>query len=500
MVNTLAQYVRLLFKVIISLYSTRLVLGALGQNDYGIYSLVGGVVVMLGFMTNAMVVTTQRHLSYLYGKKDVNAVRATFSNCLLLHILISVTLAIVLLLLEPVLFERVLVIDAERVAVAMWVYRFAVAALCLTFIVAPYRALYIARENIVYISVIDVIDSFLRLIIAVMLYHVSYDRLAAYGFLMVLISVVNYFLLAVYGRVRFAECLLLPRRKDVELRQMRQIVGFAGWTIYSMGCVLGRSQGMAVLLNRFFGTMINTAYGIANQVFASVSYVAQSVVNAMSPQIVKSEGAGDRQRMLRLAAYTSKFSLLLLALVVIPIVFEMPGILKFWLGTVPEHAVTLCSFILLTSLCDQTTIGLNVANQAIGKIRNYSLCINTVKLLTLVAAWLCLRHTRSVSAAMGCYIAMEIVCAAARLPFLKYTAGLSVRRYAAFVFLPSLLPLSVLVLVSWLFTTYVNMPLRFLFTFAVAAAAGALTIWTVALGRKEREIVTGFIRRRKGEC
>lgn len=496
-VNTLAQYVRLLFRVVLSLYSTRLILNALGQTDYGIYSLVAGVVVMLGFITNAMVITTQRHLSYTYGKKDTEKVRSTFSNCLFLHMIISIVLGAVLLLLEPLLFGKVLLIGQERMPIAVWVYRFMVVSLCLTFIIAPYRALFIARENIVYISIVDITDSVFKLLIAVMLYYITLDKLGSYGFLMMMISVFNYFALAVYGHFRFEECLLRPRRKDVDWRQMRAIVGFAGWTIYSMGCVLGRSQGMAILLNRFFGTIINSAYGIANQVFASVQFVAQSVINAMSPQIIKSEGSGDRQRMLLFAAYASKFSLLLLAMAVIPIVFEMPYILKAWLGDVPESTVTLCSFILIASLCDQSTIGLNVANQATGKIRNYSLCINTTKLLTLLVAWICLRHSRSVTAAMWCYLFIEVICAIGRLPFLKFTAGLSIRRFLSFVIVPSLLPLGSMITVCWVFVNYVDLPLRFLFTFITSAVVGMVVIWYACLNKKEHELVMSFIRRKR---
>lgn len=494
-VNTLAQYTRLLFSVVISLYATRLILRALGQNDYGIYSLVAGVVVLLGFITNAMVITTQRHLSYGYGSRaritadndGQDGVRRIFSNCLALHIVIAVAIIVVMLAVEGLLFSHVLVIDSGRIAVAVLIYRFMAVSLLLTFITAPYKALFIARENIVYTSAVEVTDSLLRLFVAIALLRIHTDRLAAYGLMMMLISVFNYGVLAVYGSVRFRECILLPRRADIDGAQMRRIVGFGGWTIYSMGCVLGRSQGLAVVLNRFFGTVINTAYGVASQIFASVQFVAQAVVNAMSPQLIKAEGGGDRQRMLTLAAMTSKYSLLLLALVVIPVSFEMPQILQLWLGDVPEHTTTLSVFILVTSLCDQTTIGLNVANQAIGRIRNFSLCINTIKLLTLMVVWLCLRNTHSVVAAMWCYLVIEIVCAAIRLPFLRHLAGLNIRRYLAAVLLRSLLPIASMVAVGWLFTTCVSLPARFVFTFAATVVVGGIVIWLTALGDREKD-------------
>lgn len=488
-VNTLAQYVRLLFCVVLLLYSTRLVLRALGQADYGIYSLVGGVVVMLAFITQAMVITTQRHLSFARGQGGVEHVRGVFSNCLLLHIVIGLVVMAALLALEGAVMGHLLVIDAERLAVARWVYRFMVLSLLATFVTAPYKALFIARENIVFLSLVDVVDGVLKLGIAVWLFHTPGDRLACYGLLMMLVAVFNYAVLAFYGRGRFAECVLVPERGDVDWVQMRQVLGFAGWTIYSMGCVMGRTQGLAVVLNRCFGTLLNTSYGIALQVFSSVQRVSQAVLNAVSPQLISSEGANERSRMLRLAAMTSKYSLLLLALVVVPVVFEMPGILAFWLGDVPPHATMMCRFILLATLADQTTIGLNTANQATGRIRDFTLCVNTTKLMTIPLAWLCVRWTGEAVAVMWCYLVMEVVCAALRLPLLKRQAGLEVGRFLREAFAPALLPMACMAVVSWVMTAYVQMPFRFLPTFALAAVVGCGVTWLTGLGHDEKALV-----------
>lgn len=274
-------------------------------------------------------------------------------------------------------------------------------------------------------------------------------------------------------------------------------MSFAGWTIYSMGCIIGRTQGMAIVLNRFFGTIINTSYGIASQISGAVQFIAQAVLNAMSPQIIKSEGAKEHSRMLTLSEMTSKYACLMLSVAVIPIIFEMPSILEIWLKEVPDNTVMFCQFILIASIADQTTIGLGIANQAIGKIKVYSLTINTLKIITLPLAWICLKLGLPAISTMWCYLGMEIICAAARLPFLKYTAGLSICHYINNVFIRILPPLAALLVTGWGITTATTFPLRFLVTIALSVAVGAAVIWRFSLTDRERTVALDIIKRKK---
>ena len=494
-VNTLAQHIKAIVNILLSLYSTRLVLQALGQYDYGVYMLVGGVVSMLGFITNAMVVTTQRHLSFLHGRGDIGDIKRMFSSSLLLHIVLGVVMGIILLALKPLFFNGFLVIEDARVGVASTVYMLVTLSLLLTFIAAPYRALFIARENIVYISVVDVIDGVLKLGAAFWLLTCSYDRLISYAWIIVGVMAFNWFALAGGAKMKFSESVLFPKRRDIDKKSMKSLFDFAGWTIYSMGCLIGRVQGVAIILNQFFGALINTAYGIANQVYGAISFIAQSVLNAMSPQIIKAEGNDDRQKMLHLATLSSKYAYLLMSLVTIPLVFEMPSVLELWLGDVPDKAVLLCRFILLTSLVDQLTIGLVTANQAIGKIRNFSLIINTTKLMTLPAIWIILSYGGSVAAAMWVYIGIELLCALIRLPFLKITAGLSIYGYVKRVFVPIVLPTCVQILSCILVMRLVDAHTwRFLITGCVSAAFGGIVIWFMTLTAGERQTIISMIR------
>lgn len=492
LVNTAAQYTRTIINVCLSLYSTRLILAALGQTDFGIYNVVAGVVAMLAFMTNALVSTTQRYLSFNHGKGNKEEVYQVFGNSMLLHIVIGVgTLIILGALTHPVVYS-ILKIEAGREMAAIWVYLSAVLMLMLTFLTAPFRALFIARENIVYISVIDVLDGIMRLLIAIFLTYIAYDKLITYALLLIGISVFNLVAFGAYALVHFEEC-HIPRWKEWNNKFIKDLSGFAGWTIYSTGCIIARTQGIAIILNRFFGSIINASYGIAQQVTGAVHFIAQSVLNAMNPQIIKAEGAGDRKRMLMLAEVSSKYATLLMAIVVIPLVFEMPTVLAFWLKEVPENAVMFCRMVLIASVCDQLTIGLGTANQAIGQIRNYSLVVNTIKVLTLPAAWVCLYIGLDVASVMWCYLGVEILCALTRLPFLNITAGLHIGHFIQNVFLRLLFPIVAMTATCYAMIRWIDLPYRFILTMIISSFVGIIAIWFTALQSNEKEILKNSI-------
>ena len=283
-VNTFAQYTRAIINTFLSLYSTRLILGALGMSDYGIYSVVAGVVALLGFITNALVITTQRYISYHNGRGEEEFVSRLFSNSLFLHFIIGAVLGLILLALQPILFSDVLNIEADRIGVAKIIYLLTICMLFCTVMTAPFKAVLIAHENIVYISIVEVCDGFFRLFFAISLLHVRTDTLLLFGFMMLVIAIINFCAYSIYALVKFKECHFRGLFKDIDKSILRKFAGFAGWTTYGMGCVVSRTQGFAIILNHFFGTIINAAYGMANHVYASVAIISTSILNAMNPQ------------------------------------------------------------------------------------------------------------------------------------------------------------------------------------------------------------------------
>ena len=492
-VNTIAQYTRTIINVCLSLYSTRLILSALGQNDFGIYSVVAGVVAMLSFVTNALVITTQRYLSFHHGKNDLNQVRKVFGNSWLLHLFIGLLITIILGTIGPWITQNFLNIEEVRRGAALVVYFAAVVMVLLTFITAPIRALFIARENIVYTSFIDVLDGVLKLLIAILLSKVTYDHLISYSVLLTCISIFNLLAFAIYAAIKFPE-FHLPKLRELDKQYIKGLSDFAGWTIYSTGCIIARNQGISVVLNLFYGTIVNSAYGIAMQVSGAVQFVSTSIVNAMNPQIMKAEGAGQRERMVRLCEFESKYAFLLLAMLVIPLIAEMEVILTFWLGDIPEHAVMFCRYILIAALCDQISIGWTSANQAIGKIRTYNIIFYTLKLLVIVIAWWSLKQGLPIVSVMWGYVSIELIGSFVRLPLMKHTANIPIIPFFKNVFLHIVGPLVTMVVVCYISITYIETPYRLIITFSISLVAGALAILGLALSKEEKQYIKSIIK------
>lgn len=495
LLNTVVQYSRSVLNILLSLFSTRYILQALGNSDYGVFVLVGGIVSMLGFVTNALVITTQRYISYYWGKKKVDMVKKLFANSLCVHAFVSLLLLVVLFMLRDVVVYNFLNIPADRIVAACKTYDITVFLLVVTIMSAPYKALFIAHENITYISLVEVLDGFIKLAAALFVLTASVDKLILYAVLMLAIQLFNIGALAIYAVIKYEEAKVFAVYRYVDKKCMQQLIGFAGWSTYGMGAIVVRNQGIQWLLNTSFSTMINAAYGIAMQVYGSISFVSSSVLNAMNPQIMKAEGEGNRDKMLFLSEMASKYSTMLLSLIVIPLIMEMPSILSFWLSDVPESADMFCRIILIGFIADQSTYGLNVTNQAIGRIKVYTLLMYTPKLLVLVPVFFLLRDGATPFCVMLVYLGSEVLVSFMRIPYIKYMCGLGIGKYMKDVILP-LLPLIVFEMtIGYLCVKVIDMPLRFLLTVPLSMVCGCFVTWKFSLTKREKNYVYRLVRR-----
>ena len=501
-VNTAAQYIRSAVNLCLSLVSARLILNALGIEDYGIYSLVASTVTLLSFIINAMVVTTQRFLSFYTGKNQPDKLKQIFANSIVVHVAMAIILSVLFEVAGLFLFDGFFNIAEARIDAARTVFHIVTFNVLLSFITAPFKALLTARENIVYISVIEVLDAVLRLVIALLLTTCTYDRLIVYAGMLCGVSFLNLLMYAVYDARVYEEC-VRPKRHMISREIIKEMGGFATWTIYSIFCITGRTQGVAIIINRFFGVVMNAAYGIGMQVHNSVAFLSQSVANAVNPQIMKAEGAGDRTKMLRLSEVESKLCFMLLSMFLVPCVAEMPALLKVWLGEAPQFSVYFCRGLLIATLLDQLTIGLGAANQAVGKIRNYSLTVNTIKLLTIPVVVMALYFSRNHRLIMVIYVLFEFICAMTRLYFLKRTAGLSVSSFVKKVFLRELPPMMVLISYCAASVYFIDMKYRFVLTMLTAPVIYAVSIYFMGLCPDEKEVLCTLLtrlRRNLSDC
>ena len=493
LLNTGAQYVRTVFNVVLSVYSTRLILDSLGVEDYGIYAVVAGVVAMLGFVSNALVISTQRYLSFCHGQKQTSKLKRVFANSLVIHILLGTGLFLVLTSLTDLLTVRFLDIPSDRIEASQTVYRLVVLMIALSFVTSPFKALYVARENIIYVSIVDIVNAILKLLSAILLHYVLYDKLICYSLFLVCISIFDLLVYAVYAFFKFDEC-HFPRKADIDYSYLKQLVSFASWTLYNNGCTVIRTQGVAIIINKYFGIVFNASFGIAQQVSGALANVSQAIANAMSPQIIKSEGGGDRKRMLHLAGIESKYAFIMLTMVSVPFMFEIPFILKLWLGRIPENSILFCRFFILACLIDQTTIGLGVANQAIGRIRNYSLVFGSIKILTLPLSLLGLCFSTHTTTIMAVFVAMELLSSVIRLILLHKTADLNIMFFVKKYILPAVLTSLLSAVVCFVIIRMTDWQYRILTMYIASSIIILITVF-LTMSKEEKNIILRVVKR-----
>lgn len=489
-VNTAAQYVKTIINIVPTLYATRLVLATLGASDYGIYSLVAGVISMLSFVTDALAVSTQRFLSFYQGKGDEAKLKSVFNDSVLLHLVLGLVLSALLVAVTPLLFNGFLEIPADRIDTAKSVYFIVIAILFVTVITAPFRATLISHEDIVYISIVDVLYVAIKVVLVLILTKVAFDKLLGYAYLMLIIQVFTLLALSIFSFANYDEC-IRPRFRDISRSYLGELASFAGWTVYSTGCIIGRTQGVAVLLDKFVGVVANASYGIAQQISGFANLLSQSLLNAMRPQIVKAEGGGNRERLLFLSSQAGKFAFLLLSCVSLPVIFYMEPLLDFWLDEVPEGAAFFCRMVMVASLLDMTTLALAAANQAVGRIRSFSLAVNTTKILTLPLIWLCLRAGLPMVWVAVSYVGIEFLCAMIRLPLLKITAGLDVWLYVRSILLPLVVPVSVFVGTILLSKSVLH--LNFIIASMLCLPVYGVAVWFLAFSSEDRSAARSIL-------
>jgi O-antigen/teichoic acid export membrane protein len=491
-VNTIAQYARTIINMLLSLYTVRLVLAILGGSDYGIYTLLAGVVAMMSFATNSLVLTTQRFISYYQGKEDKDQLKDVFNNSLVIHIFLAVLVLVVLEAVTPLWFNGFLNIPSERIPAAKGMYQLMIVILSVTLVTSPFRALLISHENIVYISIVDILDGILKVVFVTLLARIPYDKLISYGVILLGVQLFNFLAFAGYGYMKYEEC-ILPRLVRIKKTLIKEMLSFAGWSVYSVGCLIGRQQGIAIVLNRILGTVINAAYGIAFQISNTTGFLSSSLANAIAPQIVKAEGGGNRKRALWLSQVTCKFMFFLLSALCIPCMFEIDNILSWWLKEVPEHAGLFCIMVMCASMVDALTLGLIHINNAIGRIGWFSVMINTPKLLTFPIVFFCIKGGASLYSVVIAFVSIELLCSLLRLPFIQRRAGLNLKVFCREVFAMEILPVFICVAVCMLFVNLASFKYRFIVTLLASMAVYGISVYGFGLTKNERTIVNGVI-------
>jgi O-antigen/teichoic acid export membrane protein len=484
--NTGFLYGKMIISIGIALYSTRLVLNALGATDYGIFSLVGGVIAMLAFLNGAMGTSTQRFISIYLGKCDLRQLSIIFKASVKMHLLIGLMIVLILEIASIFLFSGFLNIPEERIFAAKTVFHFMVFSTFFSINAVPYDALINAHEDLFFDALTGIVESFVKLGIAIWLSYSDFDRLILYSMLIAILTVGIRIVKSVYCYRKYDEC-KLKSKEQIEKSLYKEMFSFAGWNLFGSLAKLGRAQGISIILNLFFGTVINAAYGIANQVSGQINNFSVMMLKAINPQIMISEGASDRQRMLRWSMAASKFSFMLLAFFAIPCIFEMKAILNLWLKEVPEYTIAFCNLVLIAMLTNQLTIGLQSAAQSTGKIKEYQITVGSLLLLNLPIAYFLLSFGLTPYSVLISYIIIELLACTARIIFLKYLAGMSISTFIKEVITRDILTILPMIFSSYMIIQHFNFEFRFILTISISSILFVLSVFYIGLSKNERE-------------
>ncbi|WP_417885242.1 hypothetical protein [Zunongwangia sp.] len=490
-INAVALYGKIIINVFVAFFTTKIVLEFLGKVDFGLYSLIGGVVAMLSFLNGALLQSTQRYLSVAIGKEDKKGTQQIFNSGFGLHILMSIILVLLFLGAKPFLFNGFLKIPPDRINAAINTYYLVIATTSITFFTIPYNAAINAREEMWFFAITDVLMSLMKLGSAILIMFIndnSGDLLVIYTGGIMLSTLIVLVIKAVWSNKRYFECQLVGSMLW-NWKQMKDQLGFTGWNTLVTIAVLFRNQGIAVVLNVFFGPVINAAYGLANQINSLVANFSTTLSTVFAPQIIQSYGSENRERMLRLTIFSSKITLLMSTLLGFPFLLESRTVLVLWLNEVPEYASILCKLVIILFIISQFYPGLVRALYAEGNIKLYQITVSVLLIIpVLIGYGLFELYDFEPQVILYLMIVGQIIALISTIQFAKVKVGLDAKHfYVSSVLKPIIIFVGTFAFVYVLKSFIDSGIMRILFVILCTSILLALQFYLLVFTKEERE-------------
>ena len=490
--NTLLLYFRMLILMIVALYTSRIVLEALGVEDYGVYNVVGGVVGMMGILNNAMSVSTQRYLTYEFGKGNNVRLKQVFSTSLFIYFCFAI---ILLLLAETVglwFLNTQLVISPDRMEAANWVYQFSVFSVIVTLFYSPYNAVIITHENMSVYAYLSIIEAVLRLCAAYILLLGTSDLLILYGFMLMIVSFISTFCYIVFCIKHYPEA----RFKFYnEKKLFVELMSYSGWNMFGSVSGLVKDHGVNILLNLFFNPSVNAARGLVFQVNTAVSQFFGNFYTAVRPQITKYYAQGDLENMFKLVFRSSKMSFFLILLVSLPLFVETPYIIQLWLGQNPAYVVEFVRLVLLVTAVDAMASPLMTSAHATGKIKLYQSLVGTITMLNLPISYIILKLGGTPQSVFYVSLLISIVNLFMRLWLVRKLIPIPVMKYISDVLGRCVLCASLAVIIPIMVLSFLDNGFgSFCLMTILCFLCSSLAIWPVGLNSDERKLIVLIIK------
>lgn len=489
--NSLLLYIRTFFVLIINLYTSRVILRTLGVEDFGIYNVVGGVVAMFGFINNSMSSATQRYITFALGKGDTENLQKVFSTALQIHFLIAV---LIVLLGETIglwfMYEK-MQIPVDRIDAAFWVLQCSILSSVVMIISVPYNADIVAHERMSAFAYISILETVLKLIIVYALLISFGDRLILYAFLILIVQLFIRFCYNSYCHKHFAES---KYRHIWDKALFKEMTSFAGWSMFGNLSAVLFGQGLNMLLNIFFGPVVNAARAIALQVQIAIQQFVSNFQMALNPQITKTYAKGEITEMHKLMFRSARFSFYLLFLLSLPVLFETEFILTIWLKTVPENTVIFLRIMICTSLIYTMANPMIIANQATGKVKKYQAVCGSILLMILPISYICLKLGFPAYSVFIVHFVVESLTQIARMILLRPLIGIRLKDYFINVYARVIFVVALSVIIP--FIVYENMDdtiLRFFIVCIISAFSVSSIAYMFGFSKNEQIFVKSKI-------
>lgn len=490
--NTLFMYLRMGVTMLVGLYVSRVVLQQLGVEDYGLYNVIGGIIAMFSFINGSMVNVSTRFITVYLAKNDIKMLNNIFSMSFLIHFSIGV---VILLLGETIglwYLNNKLVIPEGREFAAHWLYQLSIISCIISILYVPYNGLIVAHERMKAFAYISVMDSMLKLLIAIMIAYSPFDKLIFYGTLLAGVSFLDIIIYFVYCRKNFKESILVFYWNKAIFKRMLE---FAGWALIGNFSYLFYSQGINLMLNAFCGPAVNAARGVAVQVEGVIRQFAGNVQVAINPQIIKYYTSNELERMYALIFTSSRLCFYLLYIISLPIMIEADFILNLWLGTVPNHTVNFVRLILCISILDALINPMFTANLACGKLRIYHMSLSILMYAFMFVTYFSIRQTLLPESVFVTLLIATILGVVLRIFILEKQIGLSKLTYIHKVLLPiiSVAVIScVLPITSHLIID--NNIARFFISSLLSIISVLVTTYYIGMDKTEKQLVISFVK------
>lgn len=493
--NTILLSVRMVIVMIINLYSVRIVLNALGVEDYGIYNVVAGVIVMLQSLNSVFATTTQRYYSFSMGENKSGALKVIFSASVDIYILFSILIFIIGETIGLWFVNTKLVIPEYRIVAANYIYQFSIFSFVFTIMQTPFSALIIAYENMKVFALISTLEAVLKLMFALLLSEVHFDRLIFYALGLLIVPLISMFIYILVGYRQYTECRYQRGSGRILYKSM---LSFSGWTLFASLAGVGINQVNTILTNVFFGPVVNASRAIALQINSAMNSFCASFLMAIKPPMIKSYAEHDYQYLNKIFYLSNKFVYYSLLAISIPLIFEMHLILKLWLKTVENQTVLFAQLILVYTLIMSLNNPIAIIVQATGHVKEYSSIVEIFTLLTVPITYILFKIGYPAHSTFVVMIIAAVIAHVFRLYYLKkcYSSFSYFVYFKCFVLPAFMVTFITVIIVAFL---YLNIPeslLRLVVVFLMSMLSIAASMIFIGFSSDERKMIKLFIFKR----